>query len=64
MHNARAEVLTLVTERTQVFMDVQTCKGETVNGLDVIYGYKNLKKDALLLRQNFSEMSNNYVVNV
>jgi hypothetical protein len=34
----------MVTERTQVFTDVQTCKGETVKGLHTIHGYKNLKK--------------------
>jgi len=49
MHNARAKVLTMVIERTQDFMDVQTCKGETVRGLDIIHGYINLKKYALLL---------------
>jgi hypothetical protein len=27
----------MVIVRTQVFMDVQTCKGETVKGLDIIY---------------------------
>jgi hypothetical protein len=48
MHIARAEVLTMLIEGTQVFMDVQACKGETVKGLDIIHGYKNLKKDTLL----------------
>lgn len=39
----------MVIQKTLVIMDVQTCKGEKVKGLDIIYGYKNLKKDALLL---------------
>lgn len=44
---------------------MQTCKEQTMQGLDIMYNYKNLKKkNALLLMQNFRKIWINNAMNM